>query len=734
MFSQFFTTFMESPLNVFLVQTVLVIVTTRTLAFGFRKIGQPSVIAEMVGGILLGPSALGKVLPSTIFPSSSLDVLNVFGNWGLIIYLFLTGVEMDFNQCVNDFKKNMAIAVTGIVWPFVTGACISPLLYKEMSEPAPDYVLFTLFVCLSMSITAFAVLCRLLSEFSLMKTSIGMSVLGAASMDDIIGWCLLAGLLSMMKSNANILYALSVLVLAMCYASFLFIIIRPGWHRFINYFYYSRSKSMEYTLLTVTFLFIFISSLITDAIGIHAIFGGYLVGLIMPNGHPFTLQISSKVQDLVSIILLPLYFTLSGLKTDFNGLHSWKDFGLFVMITSSAIIGKLGGCGLTSLCLGMTKKESLIVGILMNTRGLVEIIILNIGLQANIISDKLFTLFVSMAICTTLLTSPCLNILYPTIAQTYVPDDNISYYDRKTGSIEHTPSIKVLRELSDIGIVMVVNSSGDVPALASLIHILKPEDGKEFVMVCSLTDSCIATTDIIQATTSIQKLSIPLQMLQGIAMTINNVEMAFFNISCNSKHFAGNLIRKSLESDIDITILPYSKGPTHNDYNHFIHKMLAFKGNTIVILLSGIITHEIICEKDTTDVLVIITGHSNDMGMLNFIDKWKRWISPSGLINISFHFLILIPIEKLSQIILDKLEEYGIDLKFGDDYNSILNLISANHFHFIITGFSSINNDSLILGDVGLFLFSKNISPSILIIHNASTLHEEENGFVQITI
>jgi Kef-type K+ transport system membrane component KefB len=738
MFSQFFTTFMESPLNVFLVQTVLVIVTTRTLAFGFRKIGQPDVIAEIIGGILLGPSALGKFFSPTIFPLSSLDTLNVIGNWGLIIYLFLTGVEMDFNQCVNDFKKNIAIAVTGIVFPFVTGACISPLLYKEMTDSAPDYVLFTLFVCLSMSITAFAVLCRLLSEFSLMKTSIGMSVLGAASIDDVIAWCLLAGLMSMMKSNANMLDALIVLCIATCYASFVLMIVRPRWHRLIDHLYYSRSKSLQFTLLTLNFLFIFTSSLITDAIGIHAIFGGYLVGLIMPNGHPFTLQISSKVQDLVSIILLPLYFTLSGLKTNFNGLHSWKDFGLFLMILCSAIIGKLGGCGLTSLCLGMTKKESLIVGILMNTRGLVEIIILNIGLQANIISDKLFTLFVSMAICTTLLTSPCINILYPTIEKTHVADD-ISYYDLKTGSIEHTPSINVLREVSDIGIVMVVNSSGDVPALASLIHILKPQDGKEFVMVCSLTDSCMTTTDIIQATTSIQKLSIPLQMLQGIAMTINNVEMAFFNISCNSKHFANNLIRKSLESDIDITILPYSRGPTHNGYNHFIHKMLAFKGNTIVILLSGIITHEIICEKDTTDVLIIITGHSNDMGMLNFIDKWKRWISPSGLINISFHFLILTPIEKLSKTILDKLEEYGIDLEFGDDYNSILHLLSKDdyHYHFIITGFSSINNDSLILGDVGSYLFSKNISPSILIIHNDSILQqeeEEENGFVQITV
>jgi hypothetical protein len=485
----------------------------------------------------------------------------------------------------------------------------------------------------------------------------------------------------------------------------------------------------------LTFLFIFTSSLITDAIGIHAIFGGYLVGLIMPNGHPFTLQVSSKVQDLVSIILLPLYFTLSGLKTNFNGLNSWKDLGLFLLILCCAIVGKLGGCGITSLCLGMNKKESFIVGILMNTRGLVEIIILNIGLEANIISEKLFTLFVSMAICTTLLTSPCVTLFYPTIEQTFVADD-VSYYDRKTGSIEHTLSTKVLRELSDIGILMVVNSSEDVPALASLLYILKPQDGKEFVIVCSLTDSCMTTTDIIQATTSIQKLTIPLQMLQGIAMTINNVEMLFYNISCNSKHFAGNLIRKSLESDIDIIIIPFSTN------SHYIKNMLALQGNTIVILLSGMITHEIICEKDFMDVLVIITGNSNDIGMLNFIDKWKRWIScKTGFMNICFHFILLVPIEKLSKILVDKLEDfnqYGIHMESGD-YHSILNQISKNHYHFIVTAFSTINNDSPILGDVGSFLFSQKISPSILVVHDpqcksSPSLHEEENGFVQITI
>ena len=248
---------MTSSLNVFLVQTVLVIVTTRTLALGFRKIGQPNVIAEIIGGILLGPSALGKFLSPTIFPPSSLDTLNVIGNWGLIIYLFLTGIEMDFNQCVRDFKRNITIAITGIACPFIVGGCISSILYKEMPEPIPDFIIFTLFICVSMSITAFAVLCRLLSEFSLIKTTIGMTALGAASIDDVIAWCLLAGLISMMKSNANMLSALIVLSIAICYASIVLIVIRPKWHSLINNFYYSRSKSLQFALLTFTFLLIY---------------------------------------------------------------------------------------------------------------------------------------------------------------------------------------------------------------------------------------------------------------------------------------------------------------------------------------------------------------------------------------------------------------------------------------------------------------------------------------------
>ena len=734
---------MTSSLNVFLVQTVLVIVTTRTLALGFRKIGQPNVIAEIIGGILLGPSALGKFLSPTIFPPSSLDTLNVIGNWGLIIYLFLTGIEMDFNQCVRDFKRNITIAITGIACPFIVGGCISSILYKEMPEPIPDFIIFTLFICVSMSITAFAVLCRLLSEFSLIKTTIGMTALGAASIDDVIAWCLLAGLISMMKSNANMLSALIVLSIAICYASIVLIVIRPKWHSLINNFYYSRSKSLQFALLTFTFLLIFISALITDVIGIHAIFGGYLIGLIMPTGHPFTLEISSKVQDIVSIVLLPLYFTLSGLKTDFNGLNSWKEFGLFMIILSSAIFGKLGGCGITSLCLGMSKKESLIIGILMNTRGLVEIIILNIGLQAGIISEKIFTLFVSMAICTTLLTSPCINILYPVSERTYTLDD-ISYYDRQSGRLESLPSSRNICDVYNIGIIMVVNSSDDVSALASLIHILKPQDGKEYVIVCSLTDSCSGTTDIIQATTSIQKLTMPLQMLQGIALTINNVDMVFFNISCNPKHFASNLIRKSLESDIDITIIPYLSGPIkylNNDYNNFITNMLKCNNGTLVILLSGMITHEIICEKDTMDVLIIITGHSNDLGMLYFIEKW---IHSSSFINVSLHFIILIPHEDMNQIISNKIEEFnqnGVSFYYHlnyDNYNFLSKIISDSHYHFVITGFSKQNSDSSnILGDIGSYLHSQNIKSSLLIIHNQCKFPistEDDNGFVQITV
>lgn len=411
---------LEDTLSLFMVQAVIIICVTRFLSLGTKFLKQPRVIMEVVGGILLGPSALGHIpgYLDTVFPAESLGYLALVANLGLVLYLFLVGVELDPEVLRRNGQKAISIAVVGIALPFGLGCLISPLLFNKLLLKDPGYEnaaysSFLVFVGVAMSITAFPVLARILTESKLILSTAGVMTMGAAALNDAIAWCLLVLALSIVHSGRNKLTALFVFLAIAAYAIFLFVAVRPALQAVVRWVEMTGSSSLRSLLFALLICCIFISAWITAFLGVHAIFGSFLVGMIMPRDGKFTLHMCEKIDDLVSNIFLPLYFALSGLKTDIASIGHAIGVALLVLVVLMATAGKFIGCAGAARLNGIPWRESCVIGILMNTRGLVELIVLNLGLQAKMLDVEIFTIMVMMALITTFITSPLVEYIYP---------------------------------------------------------------------------------------------------------------------------------------------------------------------------------------------------------------------------------------------------------------------------------------------------------------------------------
>jgi Kef-type K+ transport system membrane component KefB/nucleotide-binding universal stress UspA family protein len=407
------TGILHNPLALFLVQAALIIALSRTIGLLMARLGQPMVIAEITAGILLGPSLLGALTPRTLavlFPSQSMALLGSASQIGLVLFMFLIGLELDPKVLRGRAHTSVIISHSSILLPCLLGALLGLYLYPRVSTPDVSFASFVLFMGVSMSVTAFPVLARILAERRLLKTKIGAVTITCAAVDDVTAWCLLAFVVSIAKAT-SIGNAVVTVAFAIAYIAAMVFAVRPFLRR-LGAVSASR-EGLTQNLVAVTLLILLASSWTTELIGIHALFGAFMLGAVMPKDGDFAHLMAEKLEDLVVVFFLPMFFAYSGLRTQLGLLdtaHAWLMCSLVIVV---ACAGKFGGSAVAGKLTGLTWREAGAVGILMNTRGLMELIVLNIGLDLGVISPTLFAMMVIMALVTTFMTTPLLELVYP---------------------------------------------------------------------------------------------------------------------------------------------------------------------------------------------------------------------------------------------------------------------------------------------------------------------------------
>ncbi|KAF9429382.1 K(+)/H(+) antiporter [Entomortierella beljakovae] len=402
-----------NPFVLFVIQAVIIVGLCYLLHLGLHRLKQPRVISEVIAGIILGPSAMGRIpgFANTIFAPESLPYLNLVSNIGLVFFLFLVGLELDPAMVVKRAKFALSISFVGIALPLGVGAGVSYILYEELGpDTTVGFGQFLLFCGVAMAITAFPVLARILAEQKLLTTKVGFLTICAGAVGDIVAWILLALVVSIINSASKIT-PLYVVLLSIAWILVLVYAIRP---LFVFMIRYTRSQDEpSQSMMAFTLAITLISAFLTDIIGVHAIFGSFLVGLIIPNDTGFADGVTKRIEDLVTVVFLPIYFALSGLKTQIGLLDNGRIWGLVILSTFVACFGKIVGCSIAARVQGMEWRESFAIGFLMNCKGLVELIVLNIGYDAGVINDKVFVILVAMCLITTCMTTPAVTYLYP---------------------------------------------------------------------------------------------------------------------------------------------------------------------------------------------------------------------------------------------------------------------------------------------------------------------------------
>lgn len=395
-----------------LLALAFVIASARALGAVFRLIQQPPVVGEMIAGILLGPSLLGHLAPAFagyILPQSIAPLLNVISQFGVILYMFLVGLELDVSSLRDRATSTIAISHASIVAPFLLGAGLALPLYPYFSNSTVSFTAFSLFLGVSMSVTAFPVLARILTDRRIHKTKMGVLTLACAAVDDVTAWCLLAFVVSVTQSRAG--SAFHTLLMAVVYIAAMLVVVRPLVVRLTAWI--DGKGRVTQGALAFVLLGILWSSLATESIGIHSIFGAFVLGAIIPHGSSLARELAAKLEDFVIVFLLPAFFAFTGLRTQIGlvtGARQWMFCALIVLVASA---GKFGGSAIAARLTGLGWRDASALGVLMNTRGLMELIVLNIGLELHVISPVMFAMLVIMALTTTLATSPILHFIMP---------------------------------------------------------------------------------------------------------------------------------------------------------------------------------------------------------------------------------------------------------------------------------------------------------------------------------
>jgi Kef-type K+ transport system membrane component KefB len=394
-----------------LFQIPVVIVVTLACGWLARRFGQSRVVGEIAGGILLGPSVLGRIAPaasSALFPQSSMASFEILSTVGLILFLFLVGTEVNIEHLYRQRATAAFSSLLSIVVPFAMGAVIAHPLRIRFAPSGIGEAPFVLFLGIAMSITAFPVLARILEERGIQSSKLGTTAILCAAVDDVVAWLLLALVLALVGVGGGSSSLTTRLVGLTIYLFAMIGIVRPAAARLIRR---REARDLSIEMLAVIVAFAFASAAATDSLGLHPLFGAFLAGICFPRVHPLRGEIRARLDMLVSVLLLPLFFALTGMRTRLDLLNEPSMWLWAAVILFVATFGKIGGATVAARFTGQSWRDSLALGALLNTRGLVELIVLNIGYSVGVFSATLFTMLVVMALVTTMCTTPILNLL-----------------------------------------------------------------------------------------------------------------------------------------------------------------------------------------------------------------------------------------------------------------------------------------------------------------------------------
>ena len=377
-----------------------------------RKCGQPVVIGEIGAGIILGPSVCGALFPgfnTFLFPRESLGTLSIVSEMGLVLFMFVIGIELDAAVVKKKAKQSLIISGASIVLPFIMGTLLSYYLYASYATPGTPFSGFALFMGIAMSITAFPVLARILRERGLDHTRLGILVLTCAAADDVAAWCILAAITAIIKAGGVSGFGLT-LLLCIGYVTGMLLLVKPLVRRIV--LHTAPDGGMPRHLIPMMLGGMLASAWVAQVIGIHSLFGAFLFGLIIPVDWPYRKAFIARVEDVAGVLLLPVFFVITGLRTQIGALEDASDWAVCLLILVVAVAGKFGGAALAARSTGESWKDAFAIGALMNTRGLMQLIVLNIGFDLGILSPAIFTMMIIMALLTTAMTGPALRLIY----------------------------------------------------------------------------------------------------------------------------------------------------------------------------------------------------------------------------------------------------------------------------------------------------------------------------------
>ncbi|MDR1937895.1 MAG: cation:proton antiporter, partial [Tannerellaceae bacterium] len=405
-FQQLFLQDVESSIAILLLQIIAILLTCRFFGWLFKKIGQPTVIGEILAGIVLGPSILGHLAPGIsdfLFREESLANINILSQFGLILFMFAIGMELDLGEVRKKLKETILISHTSTIVPFFFGMLTAYFVYDRYADQSTPFLSFALFIGISMSITAFPVLARIIQERGLTKSHLGTLTLASAANGDITAWCLLAVVIAIAQAGSMLSAVYSILFSGV-YLLLMFFVIQP-FLRMIGHIYHNK-EVIDKGMVALMFLILICSSYLTQILGLHALFGAFIAGVVMPGNIKFRKILTEKVEDVSLVLFLPLFFVSTGLRTEIDLLNTPELWWICGAITLTAIAGKFGGAFFSARFVGESLKNSFYIGALMNTRGLMELVVLTIGYEMHILPPPVFVMLVLMTLVTTFMTAP----------------------------------------------------------------------------------------------------------------------------------------------------------------------------------------------------------------------------------------------------------------------------------------------------------------------------------------